>query len=121
MRTREYVERGESEGKSLVDAMRDGSTEGMQHFDSELDRMVRAGIIDLQTAYAFASNARNLRLQFSDYTEPPAAGTRKPVASRPSFESRPTMSGSAENKPVGSLSTEKKAAAYTLDGMEIER
>jgi twitching motility protein PilT len=37
MRTREYVEKGESEGKSLVDAMRDGSTEGMQHFDGEAD------------------------------------------------------------------------------------
>ena len=27
MRTREYVEKGESEGKSLLDAMRDGSGE----------------------------------------------------------------------------------------------
>ena len=35
MRTREYIEKGESEGKSLLDAMRDGSTEGMQHFDGE--------------------------------------------------------------------------------------
>ena len=26
MRTREYVEKGETEGKSLLDAMRDGST-----------------------------------------------------------------------------------------------
>jgi twitching motility protein PilT len=35
MRTREYIEKGESEGKSLLDAMRDGSTEGKQHFDGE--------------------------------------------------------------------------------------
>src|SRR6202165_5704333 len=48
MRTREYVEKGETEGKSLLDAMRDGSTEGMQCFDGELDRMVRAGILDLE-------------------------------------------------------------------------
>src|SRR6266404_1041281 len=33
LRTREYVEKGEAEGKTLLDAMRDGSTEGMQHFD----------------------------------------------------------------------------------------
>ena len=30
MRTREYVEKGESEGKSLLDAMRDGSNEGIR-------------------------------------------------------------------------------------------
>lgn len=39
MRTREYVEKGESEGKSLLDAMCDGSNEGMQHFDGVLDRL----------------------------------------------------------------------------------
>src|SRR6187397_1207082 len=38
MRTREYVEKGESEGKSLLDAMRDGSNDGMQHFDAELNK-----------------------------------------------------------------------------------
>src|SRR5256884_513668 len=42
MRTREYVEKGESDGKSLLDAMRDGSTEGMQHFNGEIDRLIRA-------------------------------------------------------------------------------
>src|SRR5947209_9963051 len=36
MRTREYVEKGETEGKSLLDAMHDGSTEGMQQFDGEI-------------------------------------------------------------------------------------
>jgi twitching motility protein PilT len=70
MRTREYVERGESEGKSLLDAMRDGSTEGMQEFDGELERMVREEIISLETAFAYASNAGNLRLQLADYSEP---------------------------------------------------
>ena len=48
MRTREYVEKGEGDGKSLIDAMRDGSNEGMQFFDGELDRMIRDGIIDLE-------------------------------------------------------------------------
>jgi len=28
--------------------MRDGATEGMQNFDGELDRMIRAGVIDLE-------------------------------------------------------------------------
>jgi len=66
LRTREYVERGEREGKSLLDAMRDGDTEGMQHFDGEIEKLVRAGIIDLDTALAYATNPGNLRLQFAD-------------------------------------------------------
>src|SRR5438876_2278715 len=36
MRTRDYLERGETEGKSLLDAMRDGELDGMQHFDGEI-------------------------------------------------------------------------------------
>ncbi len=45
-RTREYVQEGEREGKSLVDAMADGALEGMQTFDSELERLINAGQID---------------------------------------------------------------------------
>src|SRR6202030_2943111 len=66
MRTREYVEKGESEGKSLLDAMRDGSTEGMQHFDGELDKFVRAELIEFETALGFSTNAGNLRLEMQD-------------------------------------------------------
>lgn len=69
MRTREYIERGEGEGKSLIDAMRDGSTEGMQDFDGELDRLVRAGMVELDMAMAFATNPGNLRLQLADFAE----------------------------------------------------
>ena len=69
MRTRDYVEKGETEGKSLLDAMRDGSTEGMQCFDGELDRMVRAGILDLESALSYATNAGNLRLELTDLAE----------------------------------------------------
>jgi twitching motility protein PilT len=69
MRTREYVEKGETEGKSLLDAMRDGSTEGMQHFDGELERMVRGGILDLESALSYATNAGNLRLELADLAE----------------------------------------------------
>jgi twitching motility protein PilT len=69
MRTREYVEKGETEGKSLLDAMRDGSTEGMQYFDGELERMVRVGILDLESALSYATNAGNLRLELADLAE----------------------------------------------------
>jgi twitching motility protein PilT len=69
MRTREYVEKGEAEGKSLLDAMRDGSTEGMQYFDGELERMIRSGILDLEPALSYATNAGNLRLELADLAE----------------------------------------------------
>jgi twitching motility protein PilT len=74
MRTREYVEKGESEGKSLLDAMRDGSTEGMQDFDGELERMIRAGTLDMELALSYASNAGNLRLQLADLAEASTVG-----------------------------------------------
>ncbi len=66
MRTRDYVEKGETEGKSLLDAMRDGDTEGMQHFDGELEKMIRNGLIDFETALTYATNAGNLRLELAD-------------------------------------------------------
>jgi len=75
MRTREYVEKGEGEGKTLVDAMRDGTTEGMQHFDSELERLIRAGVIDLEVGLGYASNAGNLRLELADLAESSAANS----------------------------------------------
>jgi twitching motility protein PilT len=69
MRTRDYVEKGEAEGKSLLDAMRDGDTEGMQHFDGEIDKLIRTGVVDFETGLAFSSNAGNLRLELADFTE----------------------------------------------------
>jgi twitching motility protein PilT len=56
-RTRECVEKGERDGKTLLDAMKSGATEGMQHFDGEIAQLVRDRIIDLETGLSFASNA----------------------------------------------------------------
>jgi twitching motility protein PilT len=70
LRTREYVEKGENEGKTLLDAMRAGSTEGMQHFDGEIEKLVRAGVIDLETGLSNATNQGNLRLELADYDPP---------------------------------------------------
>lgn len=71
LRTREYVEKGEVEGKTLLDAMRVGTTEGMQHFDGEIEKLIRAGTIDFETGMAYATNAGNLRLELADFTPPP--------------------------------------------------
>src|SRR6202022_4376006 len=66
LRTRDYVEKGEGEGKTLLDAMRDGDTDGMQHFDGELEKLLRAGTIDFETAIAYSTNPGNLRLELAD-------------------------------------------------------
>jgi len=63
------VERGEQEGKTLLDAMRDGDTEGMQHFDGEIEKLIRAGTIDLETGLAYSTNPGNLRLELADLSE----------------------------------------------------
>jgi twitching motility protein PilT len=55
-RTRECVEKGECEGKTLLDAMKAGSSEGMQHFDGEIAQLVRDRIVDLETGLSYASN-----------------------------------------------------------------
>lgn len=56
-RTRDCVEQGERPGRTLLDAIKASENEGMQHFDSEIAKLVRAGIVDLETGLCFASNA----------------------------------------------------------------
>ena len=56
-RTREFVEKGEHDGKTLLDAIKSGEGDGMQYFDGEIAKLVRAGLIDLETGVSFSSNA----------------------------------------------------------------
>ena len=63
MRTREYVERGENEGKTLLDAMRDGEMEGMQYFDGEIEKLIRNGTISYSTGLLYSTNPGNLQVQ----------------------------------------------------------
>ena len=55
-RTRECIEKGEQPGKTLLDAMKAADADGMQHFDTEIARLVRTGTVDLETGLAYASN-----------------------------------------------------------------
>ena len=74
-RTREYIERGESEGKSLLDAMEQGETEGMQTFDSQIEKLIRSGVINKEDGLAYASNQGNMLLRLGEFghTEHPTA------------------------------------------------
>jgi twitching motility protein PilT len=76
-RTREYVQEGEREGKSLIDAMNDGVLDGMQSFDYELERLIGAGIIEREVGLSYASNRTNLQLRLesnADTEELPTIG-----------------------------------------------
>jgi twitching motility protein PilT len=66
MRTREYMQAGEADGRTMLDAMRDGELEGMQCFDGELEKLVRSGGISLATALLHSTNSNNLRVQLAD-------------------------------------------------------
>jgi twitching motility protein PilT len=69
MRTRDYVVKGENEGRSLADAMHDGSVDGMQTFDDEIEKLWNRGIISKEVALAYATNATNLALRLTDEPE----------------------------------------------------
>ena len=66
IRTREYIEKGEAEGKSLVDAMEQGDQDGMQTFDGVIEQMIRSGILTQEAAMPYATNAGNLMLRLGD-------------------------------------------------------
>ena len=47
--------------------MRDGELDGMQHFDGEIEKLVRAGVdLDGRPALLYATNPGNLRVMMAD-------------------------------------------------------
>ena len=60
-RIQSCIEINDYSGQNLLQAMRDGASEGMQHFDGELEKLVRAGVVDLDTAIMHATDPRELR------------------------------------------------------------
>src|SRR5438270_9094433 len=55
-RTREFIEKGDRENKTLLDAMKSATAEGMQHFDGEIARLVKEQVVDFETGLSFATN-----------------------------------------------------------------
>jgi len=77
LRTKDYIEKGETEGKSLVDAMEQGDQEGMQTFDGVIEDLIRKGVVTLEGALPYATNQNNLLLRLGDlggkaFVPPPA-------------------------------------------------
>jgi twitching motility protein PilT len=69
-RTRDYVMKGEQDGRSLTDAMRDGSIDGMQAFDDELEKLWEKKVLSKEIALAYASNPTNLALRLTEGVPP---------------------------------------------------
>jgi twitching motility protein PilT len=55
-RTRECIEKGERESKNLLDVIKAGASDGMQHFDGEIAQLVQNRLVDLETGLSYASN-----------------------------------------------------------------
>jgi twitching motility protein PilT len=60
-RTQACIEVNDFSADNLLQAMREGVSEGMQNFDSELEKLVRAQIVDLDTAIMYATDPQELR------------------------------------------------------------
>jgi twitching motility protein PilT len=67
-RTREYIEEGEADGKSLLDAMKDGKLDGMQDFDTVIKDFIERRVVSLEDGLAFATNQNNLLLELKGVT-----------------------------------------------------
>jgi len=62
------IEVGEVEGKSLLDAMRDGKLDGMQDFDTVIKGLIESKIVSVEDGLAFATNQNNLLLSLKGMT-----------------------------------------------------
>jgi twitching motility protein PilT len=76
LRTRDYLESGYAEGKTLLDAMRDGALDGMQTFDGEIEKLVRDGTITRAVGLLNATNQGNLQIELSDMPDEDSLITR---------------------------------------------
>jgi len=90
-RTREYIEKGETEGKTLLDAIRDGEIDGMQDFDSVIRGLIEQKVITMEDGLSFATNQNNLLLQLKGLasTEDYVNADRRKAMPKPSVAPPP--------------------------------
>ncbi|HUL76399.1 MAG TPA: PilT/PilU family type 4a pilus ATPase [Vicinamibacteria bacterium] len=111
-RTKEYVQEGEREGKSLEDAMEAGGLEGMQTFDQELERLIMAGTIDREVGLSFATNRTNLQLRLD--TQGDAASRSEAIPLKPDESEPRTSAFRPEPRPRRAPSPPNDAAIDDL-------
>jgi twitching motility protein PilT len=103
-RTREYVSAGESEGKTLLDAMRDGKLDGMQDFDSVIKDLIEREVVTLEDGLSFATNPNNLQLALKGMSASDdfLAADAQPVAPRRPATPRPYANVASRSPAPGS-------------------
>src|SRR5579862_2608881 len=60
-RTQAIVEVNDFSGQNLLQAIKAGVSEGMQNFDDEIEKLVRAGVLNIETATLYATDRQGLR------------------------------------------------------------
>jgi twitching motility protein PilT len=98
-RTREYIQEGEREGKSLSDAIEDGGLEGMQSFDGELFRLIHEGVVDREVALSYATNRTNLQLRLETQSGMDKVESVKPAPTTPAKGGTGAFRRAATPKP----------------------
>ena len=59
--------------------MEQGDQEGMQTFDSVIERFIREGVVTIDAALPYATNINNLLLRISDLAGAPAPSRDEPA------------------------------------------
>ena len=59
--TQACMEASDSAGENLLQAMKNGASDGMQCFDGELEKLVQAGVVSPETAMMYATDPQELR------------------------------------------------------------
>jgi len=65
-RTHDCIEQQSSNGHSLLEITKDSAGDGMQHFDGEIEKLVRSGVVNLDAALDYATNPGQLRELLND-------------------------------------------------------
>jgi twitching motility protein PilT len=65
-RTMGAVECEDPSGHNILEAIKAGTADGMQHFDAEIEKLARKGVVDVSTALGHASDAYELKHALSD-------------------------------------------------------
>ena len=86
--TSNHLECEDPSGGTLLEALKNGASEGMQYFDGELEKLVRAEVVDLETAMNYATDPQQLRRSLT------------PAESLICGRERPARAGAAGSVPV---------------------
>ena len=64
-RTVRYVDSEDDSADTLLEAVRNGASEGMLHFDQEIEKLVRAGVVDQEVGLSYATDCQQLQRALS--------------------------------------------------------